>query len=104
MTRFEPQQRRAHETRERILAAAREVYEEKGRDRFITSDVAARSGRSIGTIYRYFENDVDLLDVIAPDRDYPTVDQLDRIERYIQREGQLPAGTPREIITFLEKL
>lgn len=66
MPRQQPVQPRGHERREAILAAARDLYDEVGRDDFRTEDLAVRAGCSIGTIYRYFKNRVDILDQIAP--------------------------------------
>jgi AcrR family transcriptional regulator len=102
--RAEPYQHRARQTRERILAAAREVLEEKGREHFTTKDVAARSGSSIGTVYRYFGDRGDILDVIAPDRDLVlTTELLGKIEAYVQKHGALPPGRLREVVNFIQE-
>src|SRR5262245_53028498 len=39
-----------------IMTAARTVFEEKGYDAALISDIAERAGVVEGTIYRYFEN------------------------------------------------
>lgn len=65
--RYEPIQKRAVSTRLRILRAAKEAIEEKGRDRFTTADVVDRAGLSIGTVYRYFEDRVAIIKVLYPD-------------------------------------
>lgn len=103
MPRAEPIQSRAVARRESILAAAREVYDEKGRDAFDTKDVAARAGCAIGTLYRYFEDRTDLMDAIHPDRDYPDLAVLEKIAAYgYYNGGEVPAGTAREVIEFFE--
>ncbi|WP_181110635.1 helix-turn-helix domain-containing protein [Rathayibacter sp. AY1B8] len=53
-TPVKPLQDRAHRTRAAIVAAAREVVIEVGRDRATTAKVAARASVGIGTLYRYF--------------------------------------------------
>lgn len=105
--RAEPIQARGRATREKVIAAARELYDDPdiGRDRLDTNAVAAKAGVSIGTVYRYFEDRVDILNVIDPERDYPTADQIDRIVRWVEDGNSIhdAGATPREIITFLEK-
>lgn len=68
MTRALPVQARSAKRRAEILDAAREVIAEKGHERFTTSDITERAGCSIGTFYRYFEDRVDVLDAIYPNR------------------------------------
>lgn len=48
-----------------ILAAARVVLAEKGYERTVIADIAARAGIVDGTIYRYFKNKRDLLVQVA---------------------------------------
>ena len=76
MPRAEPVQLRGIRRKENIIAAARDIYNEQGRDMFNTEAVAKRVGCAIGTIYRYFENRVDLMDAVAPDRDREGVREL----------------------------
>lgn len=61
-----PVQSRANVTLDKIETAAKEVLAEVGRDRITTGMVAERAGVSIGTLYRYFEDRVALLDAIQP--------------------------------------
>lgn len=68
-TRTRPTQARATARLDSILAGARLHYAAVGRDRFTTSGVAEAAGCSVATVYRYYEDRVDLLDAIAPDRD-----------------------------------
>jgi AcrR family transcriptional regulator len=60
----EPRQDRARRTREAIVESAREVVIEKGRDRATTTEVAMRAGVGIGTLYRYFVDFADLMEVV----------------------------------------
>ncbi len=76
MTRIEPTTLRGMRRVEQITAAARAVYKEKGADLLTTEEVAERAGCSIGTVYRYFEHRIDLLDVVAPDRGREGVKEL----------------------------
>lgn len=65
--RKQPRQRRAHETRARILGAARRVFEEHGYSHGTTNRIAAEAGLSVGSLYQYFPNKdailVELVDV-----------------------------------------
>ncbi|HEU5148987.1 MAG TPA: TetR/AcrR family transcriptional regulator [Iamia sp.] len=54
--RKQPRQRRAHETRARILDAARRVFEEHGYAHGTTNRIAAAAGLSVGSLYQYFPN------------------------------------------------
>ena len=67
--RNEPIQGRSITTLESIEEAARVVINRVGRDSFTTAMIAEESGRSIGTIYRYFPDRVSILDRVWPNRD-----------------------------------
>jgi hypothetical protein len=67
--RTSPVQQRSLDRLAAITAAAHQALAENGRDRFTTQQVAEISGCSIGTIYRYFDDRVAILDAIFPDRD-----------------------------------
>lgn len=62
-----PRQRRAIETRARILDAARDVFEEHGYSHGTTNRIAEAAGLSVGSLYQYFPNKdailVELVDV-----------------------------------------
>jgi len=66
--RHTPQQARSTATLTALTDAARVAAETFGYDRFTTADVAQISGRSIGTVYRYFPDRLALLDAIDPGR------------------------------------
>lgn len=59
-----PRQRRSRESYERVLEAARRLLEENGFDGFTVSEVAARSGVSVGAIYERFGSKESLLRVV----------------------------------------
>ncbi|PPH80471.1 hypothetical protein C5C50_10005 [Rathayibacter sp. AY1D9] len=63
-TPVEPRQNRAHRTRAAIVASARQVVVEVGRERATTAQVAARAGVGIGTLYRYYADFADLLEAV----------------------------------------
>ncbi len=54
--RKQPRQRRAVETRARILDAARRVFEEHGYSHGTTNRIAEAAGLSVGSLYQYFPN------------------------------------------------
>lgn len=49
-------QQRARDTRQRLLAAAAELFTERGYDDTQTPDIAERAGVAVGTFYRYFSD------------------------------------------------
>lgn len=52
----QPKQARSRETVNRILEAAAELFATEGYDRVTTSDIAARAGKPVGSIYTYFKD------------------------------------------------
>lgn len=74
--RTEPVTAKGIETKARIIRATKAVYEKVGRDRLDTQLVADEAGVSIGTLYRYFEDRVDLLDHAVPNRDRELLDKF----------------------------
>jgi AcrR family transcriptional regulator len=54
--RRKPKQERSRETRERILAAAAQVFAEHGYSAGTTNRIAEAAGLSIGSLYQYFPN------------------------------------------------
>lgn len=63
-----PVQDRARDIVRRILSAAEARIDLHGYDRITTADIAIDVDCSIGTVYRYFRDRVELLDAVAPDR------------------------------------
>lgn len=63
--RTEPVQQRGAERIKLLLDVAASLIDEKGIDGLTTSDVASRSGSSVGVVYRYFPNIQTLLRGLA---------------------------------------
>lgn len=63
--RTEPIQQRSAQRIELLLDAAAELIDTNGIDTLTTSDVATRSGSSVGVVYRYFPNIQSLLRALA---------------------------------------
>lgn len=60
-TRKQPKQARSADLVASILAAAAQVLEQEGADRFTTTRVAEKAGVSIGSLYQYFPNKAAIL-------------------------------------------
>ncbi|WP_406674290.1 helix-turn-helix domain-containing protein [Nonomuraea sp. N2-4H] len=75
MTDSKPMRADARRNRARILAAAEEVFAERGASAS-TEEVAARAGVAIGTVFRHFPTKRDLLAAIMKD-----------LRRRLHREG-----------------
>ncbi|MBH5338267.1 TetR/AcrR family transcriptional regulator [Streptomyces pactum] len=73
----------ARRNRERLLAAAREVFAEEGPEASLNA-IARRAGVGPGTLYRHFPNRQALLAAVL----------RDRVERLCGRAGELAAGQP----------
>ncbi|MBI3225445.1 MAG: TetR/AcrR family transcriptional regulator [Mycolicibacterium cosmeticum] len=56
-----PPTKRGRKTRDALVSAARELFEERGYRETRISDIAERSGTSYGTFYHYFETKEDVL-------------------------------------------
>ena len=63
--RTEPVQQRSADRIAALLDAAAELIDRNGIDGLTTSDVASRSGSSVGVVYRYFPNIQTLLRALA---------------------------------------
>lgn len=65
LVRTEPVQQRSTQRISLLLDAAAELIDAGGIDSLTTSDVATRSGSSVGVVYRYFPNIQSLLRALA---------------------------------------
>ncbi|WP_218624643.1 TetR/AcrR family transcriptional regulator [Glaciihabitans sp. dw_435] len=65
LVRTEPVQQRSAQRISLLLDAAAELIDADGIDSLTTSDVATRSGSSVGVVYRYFPNIQSLLRALA---------------------------------------
>lgn len=63
-----PRSRRSVETRERILAAATEVFARSGFHGARVADIAEQAGIAYGLVYHYFRNKDDILAAIFTER------------------------------------
>ncbi|MGH7686688.1 MAG: TetR/AcrR family transcriptional regulator [Candidatus Dormibacteria bacterium] len=63
-----PRSRRSAETRERILAAATEVFARSGFHGARVADIADQAGIAYGLVYHYFRNKDDILAAIFSER------------------------------------
>jgi AcrR family transcriptional regulator len=80
--RKEPRQPRGHDTRARILDAARRVFAAHGYSAGTTNRIAAEAGLSIGSLYQYFPNkDAILVQLVDAHID----DGAQRVERAMSR-------------------
>jgi AcrR family transcriptional regulator len=68
-----PMRKDAARNRELLLAAAREVFGERGLDASL-DDIAARAGVGVGTAYRHFSNKYELATAILGERIEQVVD------------------------------
>ncbi|MCG5215893.1 TetR/AcrR family transcriptional regulator [Streptosporangium sp. KLBMP 9127] len=78
MTPSKPMRADARRNRARILAAAEEVFAERGASAS-TEEVAARAGVAIGTIFRHFPTKRDLLAAIMKDLRRRLIDKAEAL-------------------------
>jgi len=76
-----PQQARSRRTRQRVLEAAVECFEERGYDETTTAMIAGRTGVAVGTVYGYFADKrsilLELLDTTVREEADTVIQQLD---------------------------
>jgi AcrR family transcriptional regulator len=92
--RVRPLRRDAERNRQRILAAAAEVFTEHGLEVSL-DEVARRAGVGVGTIYRRFADKDELVETLFTDR-------IDEIAAMARRAGELPDPWTG-LVTFLEQ-
>jgi AcrR family transcriptional regulator len=82
----EPVQKRARETRQRIVEAARAVIAEHGFDAATTTMIAERAHTSIGSVYAHFPDKIEIfLEILAA--------QSEAVYRYSEQQmGDIIAG------------
>lgn len=93
-----PRQRRAEETRERILDAAARVFAERGYAHGTTNRIALEAGLSVGSLYQYY-----------PGKDAILVELMDAhidrgvevIARHLADPGGLPDGLDGRLRLFV---
>jgi AcrR family transcriptional regulator len=77
----QPQQERSRRTREGVLEAASQCFEECGYDETTTAMIAERAGIAVGTLYDYFQDKRDILleilDAVAVDVFDLVIEKLD---------------------------
>src|SRR5438445_9574435 len=78
----------ADQTRDRLVAAAAEVFAEKGYDRAGVQEIARRAGLTTGAIYGRFTGKAELLHAAIEDQ---TTDELDELFNQHRFDGQASA-------------
>jgi AcrR family transcriptional regulator len=97
-----PTQRRGHETRGRILAAAAHVFARHGYSAGTTNRIAAEAGLSIGSLYQYFPNkDAVLVELVRRHLDEGTAALAGRLESLAGAGGEPGAAGGRPTIEDL---
>jgi len=76
-----PRSKRSARTRERILAAATEVFARQGFHGARVADIADQAGIAYGLVYHYFDNKDDILGAIFSERWSQYVAYIDEVGR-----------------------
>src|SRR4029077_18489916 len=82
--------KRSAETRERILAAATEVFARSGFHGARVADIAEHAGIAYGLVYHYFRNKDDILAAIFSERWAQYVE-------YLHEVGRMPLPFPERM-------
>ena len=90
-----PKRRRGHLRVAAILAAAEQLFAEKGYDAATMTEIAARSKTAIGSLYRFFPNKEVLADAYLADYVEKIFECLERIA------AEAPGMTPRQLAEAL---
>src|ERR1700722_15877387 len=77
-----PRRKDAQRNRRRLLAAAREVFRDRGVAATL-NDVAHHAGLGVGTAYRHFANKEELIDALFED-------MVETVDRYVREAAQEP--------------
>ena len=90
-----PVQARSNARVTALLDAAAKVVHEKGYEELTTANVADAAGASIGTVYRYFEDRVKVLEALA-------IRNRERADRRFQDAlEQINGSAPKDAITVM---
>jgi AcrR family transcriptional regulator len=93
----QPVQERGIETRERIVRAAREMFEQKGFHGTNSKEIAARAGVAVGTFYGYFKEKKPLfMEVIT--RYYHEIAEA---ALTVREDDLKELGNPRKLVGIL---
>jgi TetR/AcrR family transcriptional regulator, fatty acid metabolism regulator protein len=85
-----PKSSRSAHTRERILAAATEVFARSGFHGARVADIADQAGIAYGLVYHYFRNKDDILGAIFSERWQQYID-------YLREVGRMPLAFPERM-------
>ena len=77
-----PRRKDAERNRRRLLAAAREVFRDRGVAATL-NDVARHAGLGVGTVYRHFANKEELIDALFDD-------MVETVDGYVREAEQEP--------------
>lgn len=96
-----PVQDRGRETRERIISAARELFESRGYHGTNSKEIAAKAGIAVGTFYGYFNDKKPVfLEVVS--RYY---DEVSEAALAISENDLKELANPRRIVdSFIERM
>ena len=90
-----PVQARSNARVTALLDAAAKVVHEKGYEELTTANVAEAAGASIGTVYRYFEDRVKVLEALA-------IRNLERADRrFLDALEQIDGSSPQDAINVM---
>src|SRR3984957_7522158 len=90
-----PRRKDAERNRQRLLAAAREVFRDRGVAATL-NDVAHHAGLGVGTVYRHFANKEELIDALFDD-------MVETIDGYVSEATEQPDAW-LGLITALENV
>ncbi|MBV8444880.1 MAG: TetR/AcrR family transcriptional regulator [Candidatus Dormibacteraeota bacterium] len=86
----QPKSSRSAHTRERILAAATEVFARSGFHGARVADIAEQAGIAYGLVYHYFRNKDDILGAIFSERWQQYIE-------YLREVGRMPLAFPERM-------
>ncbi|MGQ9370739.1 TetR family transcriptional regulator [Azospirillum sp. ST 5-10] len=98
-TALEPKRRRGRERVEGLLAAAAAVFAEKGYDAATMTEIAARAGAAIGSLYRFYPSKEVLADTLLARYGDHMLAGLDAIAA--GKDGRDPAALADRLVALL---